>query len=79
MNKLNNKNEIITIKNVRGYIDEKGTAWLNLEDVARGLGITEKSKSGNIVVMWRRVRQYLKDLKVIDISADGVGKENLPE
>ena len=29
--------------------------------------------------MWRRVRQYLKDLKVIDISADGVGKENLPE
>ena len=79
MNKLNNKNEIITIKNVRGYIDEKGTAWLNLEDVARGLGITEKSKSGNTVVMWRRVRQYLKDLKVIDISADGVGKENLPE
>ena len=79
MNKLNNKNEIITIKNVRGYIDEKGTAWLNLEDVARGLGITEKSKSGNTVVMWRRIRQYLKDLKVIDISADGVGKENLPE
>ena len=79
MNKLNNKNEIITIKNVRGYIDEKGIAWLNLEDVARGLGITEKSKSGNTVVMWRRIRQYLKDLKVIDISADGVGKENLPE
>ena len=72
-------NEIVTINNVRGYIDEKGTAWLNLEDVARGLGITEKSKSGNTVVMWRRVRQYLKDLKVIDISADGVGKENLPE
>ena len=79
MNELKNKNEIITIKNVRGYIDEKGIAWLNLEDVARGLGITEKSKSGNTVVMWRRVRQYLKDLKVIDISADGVGKENLPE
>ena len=58
MNELKNKNEIITIKNVRGYIDEKGIAWLNLEDVARGLGITEKSKSGNIVVMWRRVRQY---------------------
>ena len=42
MNKLNNKNEIITIKNVRGYIDEKGTAWLNLEDVARGLGIIKR-------------------------------------
>lgn len=79
MNKLNNKNEIITIKNVRGYIDEKGTAWLNLEDVAKGLGFTEKSKSGNIVVRWRTIRQYLKDLKVIADSCDGVGKENLPE
>ena len=42
MNKLKNKNEIITIKNVRGYIDEKGTAWLNLEDVAKGLGIIKR-------------------------------------
>ena len=42
MNELKNKNEIITIKNVRGYIDEKGTAWLNLEDVARGLGIIKR-------------------------------------
>ena len=42
MNKLNNKNEIITIKNVRGYIDEKGIAWLNLEDVAKGLGIIKR-------------------------------------
>ena len=79
MNELKNKNEIITIKNVRGYIDEKGIAWLNLEDVAKGLGFTEKSKSGNIVVRWRTVRQYLKDLKVIADSCDGVGKENLPE
>ncbi|MFA1744550.1 phage antirepressor [Fusobacterium animalis] len=79
MNNLKNKNEIITIKNVRGYIDEKGIAWLNLEDVAKGLGFTEKSKSGNIVVRWRTVRQYLKDLKVIADSCDGVGKENLPE
>ena len=79
MIKENNKNEIITIKNVRGYIDEKGIAWLNLEDVAKGLGFTEKSKSGNIVVRWRTVRQYLKDLKVIADSCDGVGKENLPE
>ena len=42
MNKLNNKNEIVTINNVRGYIDEKGTAWLNLEDVARGLGFIKR-------------------------------------
>lgn len=42
MIKENNKNEIVTIKNVRGYIDEKGTAWLNLEDVAKGLGIIKR-------------------------------------
>lgn len=35
-------NEIITINNVRGYIDEKGTAWLNLEDVAKGLGFIKR-------------------------------------
>ena len=72
-------NELIEVKNVRGYIDDKGIAWLNLEDIAKGLGFSEKSKSGNIVVRWRTVRQYLKDLKVIADSCDGVGKENLPE
>ena len=78
MNKLNNKNEIITIKNVRGYINEKGTAWLNLEDIARGLGITDKAKSGNIVVRWARLKEYLKEFGIAT-SGDGVGKENLPE
>ena len=78
MNKLNNKNEIITIKNVRGYIDEKGTAWLNLEDVARGLGITDKAKSGNTVVRWARLKEYLKEFGIAT-SGDGVGKDNLPE
>lgn len=78
MIKENNKNEIITIKNVRGYIDEKGTAWLNLEDIARGLGITDKAKSGNIVVRWARLKEYLKEFGIAT-SGDGVGKENLPE
>lgn len=73
------RNELVTINNVRGYIDNNNIAWLNAEDVARGLGFTEKSKSENIVVRWRTVRQYLKDLKVIADSCDGVGKENLPE
>ena len=62
MNKLNNKNEIITIKNVRGYIDEKGIAWLNLEDVARGLGFTTIATSGNEIVRWARVKGYLKEI-----------------
>ena len=75
MIKENNKNEIITIKNVRGYIDEKGIAWLNLEDVARGLGFTTVATSGNEIVRWARVKGYLKDL-----GSQQVGKESfIPE
>ena len=54
-------NELVTIKNVRGYIDEKGTAFLNLEDVARGLGF-EREKNGKMYVMWDRVNKYLEEL-----------------
>lgn len=61
MNELKNKNEIITIKNVRGYIDEKGTAWLNLEDVAKGLGFTQ-IKNKKEYIRWERVAQYLKEI-----------------
>ncbi len=31
-------NNIVTIDNVRGYVDRTNTVHLNLEDVARGLG-----------------------------------------
>lgn len=51
--------DIITIKNVRAYLDESGTAQINLEDAARGLGFTE-SKDGSEYVMWRRVNKYLE-------------------
>ena len=61
MIKKNNKNEIVTIKNVRGYIDEKGTAWLNLEDVAKGLGFTQ-IKNKKEYIRWERVAQYLKEI-----------------
>lgn len=36
------QNNLITVNNVRGYIDENNVAWLNLEDVAIGLGFTKK-------------------------------------
>ena len=54
-------NKIITIKNVRAYQDENGIVQLNLEDVARGLGFTTVATSGNEVVRWNRVRQYLTE------------------
>ena len=73
MNKLKNKNEIITIKNVRGYIDEKGTAWLNLEYVARGLGFTQ-IKNKKEYIRWETVISYCNEF------SQQVGKESfIPE
>ena len=51
-------NGILNINNVHGYLDkETGTAYLNAEDVARGLGFTTVAKSGNEVVRWARVNR----------------------
>ena len=52
---------IIVSENVKGYIDENGTAWIDAEAVARGWGFTTVAKSGNEVVRWARVNEYLKD------------------
>lgn len=73
MNKLNNKNEIITIKNVRGYIDEKGNAWLNLEDVAKGLGIVKKDKKNGkeyIRIHSQNIKRWLIDFGLIKSEDD---------
>lgn len=50
---------LVTIQNVRGYINETGTAYLNLEDVARGLGI-EKIDNKNGIQYKRINKQLLK-------------------
>ncbi len=52
---------LMTVSNVRGYLDENGNAYLNVEDVARGLGFTEV-KEGEEYVIWKRVNLYLSDL-----------------
>lgn len=62
-------NEILSINNVHGYLDEKtGTAYLNAEDVARGFGFTE-SKNGIEYVKWRRVNAYLREFGFSPIVA----------
>lgn len=66
---------LITIHGVRGYIDETGTAQLNIEDISRGLGFTTVATSGNEVVRWKRVNDYLSDLGFTQL----VGKEFIPE
>ena len=47
-------NSIITIDNVKGYIGENNLIYLNLEDVARGLGFVD-IKNNVEYVRWVRV------------------------
>ena len=60
--------EVMTIQDVRCYVDENGTAYLDAEAVARGLGFTMVRKdrvttSGDNyeAVRWERVNGYLKE------------------
>ena len=55
-------NDLVVINGVKGYMGKDGTAYLSLEDVARGLGFTTVATSGNECVRWARVEQYLTDL-----------------
>ncbi len=41
-------NSIIEIEKVRGYIGDDNLIYLNLEDVAKGLGFTDESKNGAV-------------------------------
>lgn len=50
-------NEIMTISGIPCY-EKNGTAYLNLEAVARGLGFTD-TKNGVEYVRWNTVRSYL--------------------
>ncbi|MDP4121013.1 MAG: transporter [Bacillota bacterium] len=67
---------LISIKGVRGYIDNDGTAQLNLEDISKGLGFTTVATSGNECIRWSRVEEYLKSFGF----SQEVGKETfIPE
>ena len=71
-------NRLVTIKNVRGYVGENGVAFLNLEDVARGLGFTTVATSGNEVIRWQRVEKYMKDLSYTQVCTERK-EEFIPE
>lgn len=53
-------NEIMNISGVNCY-EENATAYLRLEDVARGLGFTQM-KNNNEYVRWETVKSYLTEL-----------------
>lgn len=72
---------IITISGVSCY-EKDGTAYLDLESVARGLGFTRIAASGNEVVRWETVRKYLNELGVPTSWHDDsqlIGKDGLPD
>jgi len=72
--------EIMTVQNVRGYLDEHDTAWLNAEDVARGLGFVDYQEKDSAtsgrktyeVIRWARVNKYLHEFGFIPTSGDDV-------
>lgn len=84
MNELQN---IINVGNIRGYVDQTtGVVFLNLEDVCRGLGFTERAASGNITIRWRTVQNYLLAIEKQGIATccdgnvlQGVYPEYIPE
>jgi len=53
-------NELITIKGVRGILNEDGNPELHLEDVARGLGFIQE-KNGKAYIRWERLNSYLEE------------------
>lgn len=63
---------IITIESVSCY-EQNGTAYLKLEDVARGLGFTQ-TKNGLEYVRWETVDKYLRELGVSQ-QAGKAGKD----
>ena len=52
--------QIVEVEGVRGYVDARGTVWLNAEDVARGLGFTQ-IKNGVEYVRWETINRYLEE------------------
>ena len=54
--------DVMVIEGVSCYLDEEGTAWLNAEDVARGLGFVQTQiKNGKeyVSVRYERISQWL--------------------
>ena len=70
--------QILTIDGVSCY-EEDGTAYLKLEDVARGLGFTTIAASGNEVIRWNTVHRYLNNLGVATSCNGATYKEMCPD
>lgn len=55
-------NEVIEFDNVKGFVDENGTVWINAEDVAKGFGFVQtQTKNGKQYksIRWITVNKHL--------------------
>lgn len=73
MNEIINSESLENALNIQGVrcYEKDGVAFLNLEDVSKGLGFVKKAESGHEVVHWTRVRGYLTDLGVVQKCTTG--------
>ena len=81
--------QIVKVEGVHGYVDKKNVAWLNVEDVARGLGFVEikKNRIAKSVdtsvdnrpayVIWARVNGYLAEYDYPSVKAGDFIPENI--
>jgi len=72
-------NNILTINNVRAYIDKDGNAYLSLADCARRLGFTTIATSGNEVIRWARVNKYIESFSNNKFSSTLNSASFIPE
>ena len=72
--------QVVEVQGVHGFIDDKGVAWLNVEDVARGLGFVEAKKfstSGENYIRWERINGYLAEYDYPPVKTGDFIPENI--
>ena len=76
--------QIMQVEGVHGYADEKGTVWLNVEDVARNLGFVQVHKErvttdgySYSAVRWERVNGYLAEFDCPPVKSGDFIPENI--
>ena len=76
--------QIVEVEGVRGYIAPNGVAWLNIEDVARGLGFVmvrneRVTTSGDSysAVRWERINRYLTEYNYPPVHSGDFIPENI--
>ncbi|MBR4153394.1 MAG: ORF6N domain-containing protein, partial [Selenomonadaceae bacterium] len=52
--------QIVTVQGIKGYVDKKGVAWLNVDDVAFKLGISQ-TKNGVEYVRYERINEWIRE------------------